>query len=208
MPKKERAASRGHTWDVWPCCESPVDESRWYRGRPKRNTVCPDCQELIKLGKETLRKAGAAGESEFKWVTRHHEWPGYYGRYYFQSFRNAIEDPYDAGDNLRRKMFELVNALTHPALGKTRTSKAPAVLACRDTSRRVNPYQDTICVTMDPKVQTALNGFDEAVREALKSTYQEGKQRGQSILLNLAGNEISVNDFNRKTTEEHATRQS
>ncbi len=43
MPRKERAASRGHTWDVWPCCESPVHESRWYGGRPKRETMCSGC---------------------------------------------------------------------------------------------------------------------------------------------------------------------
>ena len=203
MPNKERAASRGHTWDAWPCCESPVDESRLYHGRPKRETMCSNCRELIKVGKETLRKAAEAGEREFKWVTRHHEWPGYHGRYQFQRYTNArFEDPHDAGDNLRRKMFELVNALTHPKHEKGWTSKAPKVLECSDTSRRISAYQDTICVTMDADVQTALNAFDEAVREALKSSYQEGKQRGQSILLNLAGNEISVNDFNRKTAED------
>ena len=202
MPNKEGAAKRGHTWDVWPCCERPVDESRWYHGRPKRETMCFDCRALIKVGKETLRKAAAAGESEFKWVTRHHEWPGYHGRYQFQRYRNTGPgDPYDAGDNLRRKMFELVDALTHPKHEKGWTSKAPAVLACNDTSRRISAYQDTICVTMDADIRTALNAFDEAVREALKSAYQEGKQQGQSILLNLAGNEMSVNDFNRRTTE-------
>jgi len=75
------------------------------------------------------------------------------------------------------------------------------VLTCSDRSRRVSPYRDETLVTADPKVRAALDALDGAVREALESAYQEGKERGQNILLNLAGNEITVNDFNRRTAD-------
>ncbi|MYD85409.1 MAG: hypothetical protein F4018_12880 [Acidobacteria bacterium] len=56
-------------------------------------------------------------------------------------------------------------------------------------------------MTMDPKVQAALNVLDAAIREALESAYHKGKRRGQSILLNLAGDEMTIGDFNRRAAE-------
>ena len=202
MAKKERAAGRGHTWDPWPCCSADVDESRWYRGRPKRESVCFDCRELIRLGEDARRRSSEAGETTFRWTGEYHQWPGYYGAYHFRHRPAARpEEPYDAGDALRRRMFELVNAIARPAPGRPWNSSAPFVLTCSDRSRRVSPYRDETLVTADPKVRAALDALDGAVREALESAYQEGKERGQNILLNLAGNEITVNDFNRRTAD-------
>ena len=201
MANRERAPRRGHTWDPWPCCTAEVDESRWYRGRPKRENVCPDCRELIRLGKDARRRSSDAGEATFKWTSVHHHWPGYYGPYHFRHRTNARpEEPYDAGDALRRRMVELVNALAQPAPGRPWNTKAPFVLTCSERSRRVSPYESEILVT-DPKVRAALDALDGAVREALESAYHEGKERGQNILLNVAGNELTVNEFNRRTAE-------
>ena len=204
MPRHETAAMRGHTWDPWPCCTSAVDQADWYRGRPRKQALCPDCQELIRLGKDVRRRASDAGEATYKWPQRHHDWPGYYGRYHFQNEPSGgIGDtPFHAGDALRRRMFDLVNALGRAAEGNTWQSKAPPVLTCDERSNRISPYEDELLVTMDPKVRDTLDAFDAAVRSALENTYREGKQRGQNILLNLAGNEMSVNEFNRKTAED------
>ena len=202
MANKERAAARGHTWDQWPCCAAEVDESRWYRGRPKRESVCPDCRELIRLGEDARRRSSEAGETTFRWTSSYHQWPGYYGAYHFRHRPRARHDePYDAGDALRRRMFELVNAVARPAPGRPWKSSAPFVLTCSDRSHRISPYRDEILVTADPKVRDALDALDGAVREALESAYHEGKERGQNILLNLAGNEITVNEFNRRTAD-------
>lgn len=202
MANRERAPRRGHTWDPWPCCQAEVDESEWYRGRPKREVVCADCAELIRLGKDARRRSSDAGEATFRWTGRNYQWPGYRGRYRFGHIPNAgTGEPWNAGEKLRDRMFELVDALAHPATGHARSSQAPFVLACDDTSRRERTYQDTVLVTMDPKTQAALNALDAAMREALESAYHEGKRRGQSILLNLAGDEITIGDFNRRTAE-------
>ena len=203
MPRKERAAARGHTWDPWPCCEADVDESRSHRGRSKKDTLCPACTALIALGKTTRARASEAGQQPFKWVERYHDWPGYHGHYYFKHEWREPNEPYDAGDLLRRKMFALVNVLGRPTGESAWRSNAPTVLACKDTPKRIAAgYQATVILSMDPIVQAALNDLDEAVRTALASAYREGKERGQNILLNLAGNEMSVKDFNRKTTED------
>lgn len=50
-------------------------------------------------------------------------------------------------------------------------------------------------------MQAALDAVDDAVRDALESAYAEGKRRGQNILLNLAGDEMTIGDFNRRTAE-------
>lgn len=202
MANRERAPRRGHTWDPWPCCHAEVDESEWYRGRPKREAVCADCTELIRLGKDARRRTSDAGEATFRWTGKNYQWPGYHGRYQFGHIPNARPgEHWNAGEKLRNRMFKLVEALAHPAPGHAWSNRAPFVLDCDDTSRGISQYQDTVLVTMDPKTQAALNVLDSAVREALESTYHEGKRRGQSILLNLAGDEMTIGDFNRSAAE-------
>ena len=204
MPRHEIAAMRGHTWDPWPCCASAVDQSEWYRGRPKKQALCPNCKELIRLGKNVRRRASEAGEAMFKWPERHHHWPGYYGRYNFQHEPGGGtgDSPYNAGDALRRRMFNLVNTLSRAAEGHGWQSDAPPVLTCDDRSHRISPYQNEMLVTMDPNVRETLDALDAALRKALESAYREGKQRGQNILVNLARNEMNVNEFNRLTVED------
>lgn len=202
MANRERAPRRGHTWDPWPCCQAEVDESEWYRGRPKREVVCPDCTELIRLGKDARRRSSDAGEATYRWAERSHDWPSYYGPYHFGTILDApFGEPRSAGEKLRNRMFELVGALSHPAPGHAWQSRAPFVLACNESANRISPYQATVLVTMDPQVRERLDAFDQAVREALESAYHEGKRRGQSILLNLAGDEMTLTDFNRRTAE-------
>ena len=205
MPRRERAARRGHTWDPWPCCDSQVDEADWYQGRPKKQAVCPSCQELIRLGRDARRRASEAGEATYTWCERHHDWPGYHGPYYFEHDRRPDSgpgEPWDAGDALRRRMFELVNILSSAADGRPRQTKAEPVLTCADTNPRDRRYECELLVTMDPKVQKALNALDAAMRNALKSTYRAGKGRGQNILVNLATNDMTVNEFNRRAAED------
>ena len=129
---------RGHTWDPWPCCASAVDEADWYRGRPRSQGLCPSCAELIRLGTDARRRASEAGEATFKWVARYHDWPGYYGGYSFQHEPRSGtgDEPYNAGDALRRRMFEMVNALGRAAEGHGWQSNAPQVLTCDERSSR------------------------------------------------------------------------
>ena len=137
MPRREHAAVRGHTWDPWPCCGSPVYEPDWHGGRPKKQQVCPECEELIRLRKDARRRASDAGHETYKWCERHHDWPGYYGAYNFASEpdRAGGDGPWDARDALERRMFELVNAIGRPAEGHAWQSKAAPVL----TGTRAEP---------------------------------------------------------------------
>ena len=203
MPIRHTPAQRGHTWDPWPCCKSDVETHEWYRGRPRKEIICSDCLELIRLGKDARRRASDAGEKPFKWTSSPHNWPGYYGHYNFRAIPDAkFGGPYHAGEILRLKMFELVIALSHLSTENPWLSKADPVLTCDKTSLRIGRYESTTLVTMDPIVQKALDAFDGGIREALESAYREGKERGQNILLNLAKNELSVNDFNRQTAKD------
>lgn len=201
MANRERAARRGHTWEPWPCCNRTVEESEHYRGRPKKEAVCGECRDLMRIGAEERRRASEAGEATYKWTSEHYMWPGYHGPYHFECNRSAkADEPRDAGDGLRRRMFALINALSRPAAGLAWQSRAEAVLSCDETSRRVSRYERPVLVGMDPTVRDAVNELDQAIREALASAYKEGKERGQNILLALADDELSVNEFNRRTT--------
>ena len=205
MPRRERAATRGHTWDPWPCCGTAVDERDWIQGRPRKQPLCPSCEELIRLGKDARRRASESGEATYKWCKRYHEWPGYHGRYYFEHDRRPgqkTDEPWNAGDALRRRMFELVNALSRAAEGRAWQSRAPEVLTCEEDVKRENDYHCELLVTMDPKIRDALDAVDAAMRKALRSTYRAGKATGQNILINLARNEMTVNEFNRRSAED------
>lgn len=202
MAEERRRAARGHTWDDWPCCGARVEESELYRGRDKKEVICDECRTLMKLGEDARKNAAASGTETYRWTAAHYCWPGYHGRYHFRHRRGArITEPSDAGDALKRKMFEFVNTLTRRTHENPWESRAPAVLTCDEQSRRVSRYEDVILVQMDPRERAALDALDQAIREALESAYHEGKRRGQSILLNLAGDELSISEFNRRTAE-------
>ena len=182
MSDRQRAG-RGRTWDPWPCCGDEPDQ-----GRPKVG-ICRSCQELIDIGKATRKRQIDAGAETYKWVKEWHLWPRYYGDYSFGD--------YAMGERLERAMFDLVSRLTGPTSQEYIWSdRFVRLLDCHGTHTR---YEGAILVSVAKDVRNNLNALDATIREALTSSYAEGKKRGQGILTQLASGEMSMQDFNRQS---------
>lgn len=202
LPK--RRAWRGHTHDPWPCCGKPPDGSS---GRPK-DGICRDCQQLIEEGK-AARAATAAKKDlvPFHWTERDYGFPGYYSSEY--RFPNTG----DHHDQLKAAMFNLVNAAATPAPGDTprlspnytmrpsymNPSKMerdyaawPMVLTVKTDH---NSWSWDKLVLMPEALRNAIDQMDQTVRAVLGAVFQEGKERGSSLLHQLASGEKTLADF-------------
>jgi hypothetical protein len=63
-------------------------------------------------------------------------------------------------------------------------------------------YSSTTYLAMPPGAAQKLEELKEAIQVYLAVIYQKGVERGQSVILGLAGGDISVNEFNQITTGE------
>jgi len=134
--------------------------------------------------------------------------------------------PLIKGDSFDELVVSLKhNGMRHPVLllgdqivdgrNRFRASKKAGVKIIFEL---IDPNEDVCVIAMDMNIHRRdLEGnrrvfiastlrrmslrIERMKREALESAYQEGKERGQNILLNLAGNEITVNEFNRRTAD-------
>ena len=197
----KRRASRGSTHDPYPCCGADPETDY---GRPKGG-ICRVCLEYIEMGKESEKRSALAGDKPYTWAREAHWWPGYYGQYDFSDEdRRDFRSRTGAQDVLTDSMYVLVNELSTPAKGAVLDERyfAPNVktmgrlLDCKQTHAR---YDGTMAVMINQGIRDRLNNLDAAIRRALESVYKEGLRKGGSVLLQLAGGDLTVNDFNRKT---------
>jgi hypothetical protein len=52
-----------------------------------------------------------------------------------------------------------------------------------------------------PEAAAAFDALDQAIRTALNAAWAEGRNYGSSLVMQLAGGSVSVEDFNKRTTE-------
>ena len=183
MEKKQRVL-RGHTRDPWPCCGSAADE-RW--GRPK-GTICDECKDLIRTGKDAIQEKESRSEAIYKWATQPHWWPQYYGPYNFRQSGTRTA--------LANAMFNLVETLTTTVHTGWNADHEGYVLSCKDTRSK---YDGSLFVSADRETREKLDELDAAIREALSEAYAEGTARGQRSLLQLAAGDMSLKDFEKGT---------
>lgn len=177
---------RGHTRDPWPCCRRPANERS---GRPK-GTICDDCKSLIRIGRETRALQSDRGERVYLWTTMPHWWPMYYGEYSFTT--------HGVGRRLSDAMFHVVSAVCRRTHGPWDEKNEGRFLECGGPRAR---YEAPVAVSADPQLRERLDELDAAIRAALADCYAEGESRGRSIILQLAGGEMSLKDFNERATE-------
>ena len=177
-------AGRGCTHDLWPCCGEPPEETF---GRTKRKSVCPECEELIQIGRQARERESESENGTYVWTETAHWWPQYYGDYRFGDGKTQ--------DELADAMFHLVVRLTTLKMNHAYGPSHEPVLECENTH---GGYEGSVLVTAPTDVRTRLNDLDRAIRKALVAAYAEGKARGRSALLQLAGGELSMADFNNQ----------
>ena len=182
MQERPRAR-RGNTHDPWPCCGEPPESDF---GRPKEG-ICLECRELIEAGKEAIARQQKAGAGTYGWCERAHWWPRYYGDYLF--------DDHETGEKLSDAMYEVVQAVTERSLRTEYRQYGNMFLDCQKT--HVGYQGMSSRVTANPTVRAKLNELDKQIRAALTSTYNEGKARGQNVILGLASGQMSLRDFEK-----------
>ena len=185
---RERA-QKGHTHDPWPCCGK---ESGYARGREK-NTICPNCQKLIKLGKATLDRQTTARQEVYLWSRQPNWWPRYYG-------------PYDFPDHVMRDrlgdaMYAVATLVSENAEQSPWTKNLEHLLSCGERGSRYH-YEGKKTVSIDPALRNALDELDNAIRAALEGVFSEGQTQGRSIMLQLASGKLSMDDYNKQSLKE------
>ena len=194
IPKgPKHRASRGFTHDKWPCCG---EEPGGY-GRPKAS-ICNECNELIKLGKESVERSRLSGVKAYTWARERHWWPGYYGHYDFSNDGHSFRRN-GSRDSLTDAMFALVGCLFTTAKDGDKYFRSikteGRLLECKKTRSK---YDGTKAVLMNAETRDRLNDLDAAIRRALENVYKEGLSKGGSALLQLAAGDLTTHDFNRK----------
>ena len=92
-------------------------------------------------------------------------------------------------------MYEVVQAVTERLL---RSQYRPYVDMFLECQRTHVGYQGVSSrVTANPTVRAKLNELDKQIRAALTSTYNEGKARGQNVILGLTSGQMSLRDFEK-----------
>lgn len=162
---------------------------------------------LIKEGKAAREAQRAAPHEVVNWTEHDYGFPGYYE----VPFPSSLNEP-DLQDNLRDAIYELVNAVSTPAPADTprwNPNKWKMGAWSDGTKRRDHdpwPFMLSVkgngsqwswgaMVLIAPRVRAAIDAVDQAIRAALVGVYQEGKERGSSALLQMAGGEMSMTDF-------------
>lgn len=184
--ERRKRLQRGHTRDPWPCCRRPANEAG---GRPKA-TICDDCKALIKIDKETRARQDEQGQKVYLWTEMPHWWLMYYGPYSFGT--------HGVGRRLSDAMFHVVSAVCRRTHGPWDEENEGKFLECGGPRAR---YESTFAVRADPAVRDRLDELDAAIRAALADCYAAGRSRGRSIILQLAGGEMSLKDFDERSTK-------
>ena len=191
---ERRRARRGCTYDPWPCCGK---ETTWDGGRPK-GAICPECNRLIRLGKDAEKRSRETDTGTYTWAKESHWWPRYYGPYSFEQ--------HDTANNLAEAMFDLIEAVSvlrenrkYGGYGASDHSEGP-VLECIGENGRPDRYESggTALVHIPRAVREHLDKLDANIRTALREAYSAGNRRGRSILRQLAAGEMSLRDFEKR----------
>lgn len=196
---------RHHGWTAGPCPGCGQGDEH------PTGKVCHECQALMADGKaardQAERDRQRGDEQPFWWVERGYAWPAYHG------LNLETQDR----ERLAGAVFQLVAILTRPAPpGTPRESPRlsdrrdyrgepvpepwPHLLACGegpDGERRAwhDNHDWRQLVLARPDVAAALSALDLAIRAAGAAAYQAGKDRGGSVLRQLAAGELALADF-------------
>lgn len=147
--------------------------------------MCSKCENLIRAGRAVEEQKGRK-EAKGRIVVLCAEWPPI-----------QVYGAPEIARKLEGAMRELAKCALTPV-------PAPHVRYERDLPK-VPPHHGRTYFTTDPSGETywkapkrttdAITALDDALREALRAIYEEGKREGSNLLMQLAKGEISVREL-------------
>lgn len=180
-------ASKGYTFDACHGCgQVPSD----WPGRPKMG-VCSNCEQTLKLARSMAAEQLAAGNevksvgipTQSHWLPRLPE-ASSFGRRERPSIRHEFW-----------KLALLCSSQSIESDGSPEMLVKPEVNERMDWSAR-RPEDIRL---MPAGMAAQFDTLFDAIRQGLEAAHAEGKERGQSLLGQLASGEITANAFNEMT---------
>ena len=187
-------ARRGCTYDPWPCCGEVTTQ----RGGREKDTICPECTRLIRLGRDAETRSRESDTGIYRWASEPHWWPQYYGPWSFEH--------HDTGKKLAEAMYDLVEAVSllredrEHGYGRLGAKSEVPVLECTGEDGHPGHYESsgTALVHIPRPVRERLDNLDARIRTALREAWAAGNRRGRSVLRQMAAGEMSLGDFERR----------
>lgn len=163
--------------------------------------ICSDCKALIADGKQyredKIKDAGALTfcktPSSYLFLEVEND----------QSYADRHEEP---RSRLEKAFDEVISLLLSPIPEGLHSPSEPIDRPFYDGPWVVNPrrvlegYRRDGWMMCRPKAIPAIYALDEAIRFALVSTAKAERRRGSDIVLSLAAGDMTIDDFNRKST--------
>ncbi len=153
------------------------------------NTVCDECQGLLRAGKALMAKNVDKGFA----FRLNGEWPPIY----IPSTDTGVTA------RLGKAMSDVAREVLKP-MKTTKDPHEPGTVEVPETGGRTysNSNQRTASLwTGTKKAVKALNVLDTCVREAVRHAHKEGQTDGQNFLKQIASGEVSIQDLNEAHIE-------
>lgn len=180
-------AKKGYTFDACHGCgQVPSD----WQGRPTKG-VCSNCQQTLDLARRLAKEQTAAGtEMQSIGIPTQPHWLPYLAQ---ASNFNSEKRP-----DIREEYWKLAMLCSSPAIERTAN---PQVLAKPKKHERTDwsPYRPEDVRLIPAGIAAQFDVLFDAIRQGLDAAREEGKDRGQSLLGQLASGDITANQFNDMT---------
>ena len=178
MASMKRRASPGYSYEP---CHGCGSENQHPKGQ-----LCNECSKELteaRLINAAAKANPARSVRRFPKADRSHDVMGYYG--------NRIDSAASRG--LQQAIVDLAWTVVTEA---GYVHNADGLLPLHRDSGYIDSY-----VWADNAFVEKLNALDVAIRTALENVARNNRQEGQSLLLQLASGELSMNDFDKQTTK-------
>ncbi|MES2877522.1 MAG: hypothetical protein V4713_03800 [Pseudomonadota bacterium] len=184
-------AKKGYTFDACHGCgQVPSD----WQGRPAKG-VCSNCQQTLDLARRLAKEQTAAGAAMLAvGIPTQPHWLPY--------LTQASNFGGEKRPNIQNEFWKLALLCSSPAIERAAN---PQVLAKPKKNERMDwsPHRPEDVRLMPAGIAAQFDTLFDAIRQGLDAAREEGKERGQSLLGQLASGDITANKFNEMTLRGH-----
>lgn len=176
-------AKKGFTFD--PCHGCGQVPSDW-QGRPK-DKVCSNCANTLQLARKFTDEQAAIGDVVQVAIPTQPHW-----------------FPYIPHSNIRRQqmgtqetIWQLALSCSSPSIENTGVAGVPRLIPVPSNGRTDwSPHKQEDVRLMPASIAAQFAMLYTVISRELTESYEDGKERGQSLLGQLASGEITASKFN------------
>lgn len=182
-----KRAKKGYTFDACHGCGQVP--SHW-EGRPK-DKVCSNCQNTLKLATQFNTEQSNKNEIAKVGIPAQPHWLPY--------IRSSTSRKAGKLD-VRSEFWKLAILCSTPSLEDPCFNGVQRLIPIPPGDRPDwSPHEAKDIRLMVSSVSAQFAVLYSAIMQQLNECYEDGKERGQSLLGQLASGDLSVNDFNKMT---------